>query len=248
MCFVFIWEQTATCATYSINWLVFITEMKSVYSAVRTGSLAKAVCSPSLQGDCCMYRGSYDELVFRTSCTSTKCILHTWSVLQHVSTPHVSSSGSLLRSCYNADRWSVMSQVTTFALTHLHTSQNPLNTRKYLKAELQNARKVWSVEFCLDSGWWTYNAYSAPWSQWFSGGTFGSAVCVELLVCVCVCSVCVWCVCVCVVCACLWCVWCVCCLCGMCVVCVWFVWNVRVVCVCVVLCVCVCVCILCDRT
>ena len=36
MCFVFIWEQTATCATYSINWLVFITEMKSVYSAVRT--------------------------------------------------------------------------------------------------------------------------------------------------------------------------------------------------------------------
>jgi hypothetical protein len=39
MCFVFIWEQTATCATYSINWLVFITEMKSVYCAVRTGSL-----------------------------------------------------------------------------------------------------------------------------------------------------------------------------------------------------------------
>jgi len=38
MCFVFIWEQTATCATYSIKWLVFITEMKSVYSAVRTGS------------------------------------------------------------------------------------------------------------------------------------------------------------------------------------------------------------------
>ena len=23
MCFVFIWEQTATCATYSINWSVF---------------------------------------------------------------------------------------------------------------------------------------------------------------------------------------------------------------------------------
>ena len=39
MCFVFIWEQTATCATYSINWLVFITKMKSVYCAVRTESL-----------------------------------------------------------------------------------------------------------------------------------------------------------------------------------------------------------------
>ena len=38
-------EQTATCATYSINWLVFITEMKSVYSAVRTGYLNKAVCA-----------------------------------------------------------------------------------------------------------------------------------------------------------------------------------------------------------
>ena len=50
MCFVFIWEQTATCATYSMNWLVFITEMKSVYSAVRTGSLNKAVWASSLMG------------------------------------------------------------------------------------------------------------------------------------------------------------------------------------------------------
>ena len=47
MCFVFIWEQTATCAAYSINWLVFIAEIKSVYSAVRTGSLNKAVCASS---------------------------------------------------------------------------------------------------------------------------------------------------------------------------------------------------------
>jgi hypothetical protein len=30
LCFVFIWERTATCATYCINWLVFTTEMKSV--------------------------------------------------------------------------------------------------------------------------------------------------------------------------------------------------------------------------
>ena len=39
MCFVIIWEQTATCATYSINLFVFINQMKSVYSAVRTESL-----------------------------------------------------------------------------------------------------------------------------------------------------------------------------------------------------------------
>ena len=49
MCFVFIWEQTATCATYSINWLVFINEMISIYCAVRTGSLNKAVCASYLK-------------------------------------------------------------------------------------------------------------------------------------------------------------------------------------------------------
>ena len=48
MYFVFIWEQTGTCATYSINWLVFITEIKSVYCAVRSGSLNKVVCASSL--------------------------------------------------------------------------------------------------------------------------------------------------------------------------------------------------------
>jgi hypothetical protein len=42
MCFV-------TCATYSINGLVFITEMKSVYGAVRTWALKKAVCFSSLK-------------------------------------------------------------------------------------------------------------------------------------------------------------------------------------------------------
>ena len=50
MCFVLISEQTATSATYSINWLVFITEIKSVYSEVRTGSLYKAVCASSVKG------------------------------------------------------------------------------------------------------------------------------------------------------------------------------------------------------
>ena len=67
MCFVFIWEQTAICATYSINWLVFITEIKSVYCAVRTGSLSKAVCASSLKGQCflekqsCSLWVSYEE-------------------------------------------------------------------------------------------------------------------------------------------------------------------------------------------
>ena len=49
-CFVWIWEQTATCATYSINWLVFISETMCVFCAVRTGSLNKAVCASYLKG------------------------------------------------------------------------------------------------------------------------------------------------------------------------------------------------------
>jgi len=36
MCFVWVWEQTATVSLYSIDWLVFITETESVYCAVRS--------------------------------------------------------------------------------------------------------------------------------------------------------------------------------------------------------------------
>ena len=50
MCFVFTSEQTATCATYSIIRLAFITEMKGVYFVVRTGSLNRVVCASSLKG------------------------------------------------------------------------------------------------------------------------------------------------------------------------------------------------------
>ena len=39
----------ATSAPYNLNWMVFITEMKSIYSAVRTGSSNKAVCASSLK-------------------------------------------------------------------------------------------------------------------------------------------------------------------------------------------------------
>jgi hypothetical protein len=41
MCFVRVSEQTATFALYNIKRLVFITEVESVYSAVRTESLYK---------------------------------------------------------------------------------------------------------------------------------------------------------------------------------------------------------------
>jgi len=45
---VFIYLRTNS--DLCINWLVFITEMKSVYSAVRTVSLNKAVCALSKKG------------------------------------------------------------------------------------------------------------------------------------------------------------------------------------------------------
>jgi len=49
MCFVFISVQTVTSTSCYMNWLVLITEMKSVYCAVLKGSLNKTVCSLSLK-------------------------------------------------------------------------------------------------------------------------------------------------------------------------------------------------------
>ena len=48
LCVLYLSENN--CATYSINWLVFINEMKSVAWAVRTGTLKKAVCASYLKG------------------------------------------------------------------------------------------------------------------------------------------------------------------------------------------------------
>jgi hypothetical protein len=46
MCFVWLSEQTVTFALYVINGLVFITEVESVYSAVRTESYNKDKSHP----------------------------------------------------------------------------------------------------------------------------------------------------------------------------------------------------------
>jgi hypothetical protein len=48
MCFVWIWEQTAIISLYNINWLVFITEMESVYWAVRAESLSLCIIQADL--------------------------------------------------------------------------------------------------------------------------------------------------------------------------------------------------------
>ena len=43
MCFVWLSEQTVTFALYIVNGLVFITEVESVYCAVRTESFYNTV-------------------------------------------------------------------------------------------------------------------------------------------------------------------------------------------------------------
>jgi hypothetical protein len=50
MRFVWISEQTAIISLYSINWLVFITEVESVYCVVRIESLYKTDYVSSLKG------------------------------------------------------------------------------------------------------------------------------------------------------------------------------------------------------
>jgi hypothetical protein len=76
MCFVFVWEQTAICATYSINWLDIITKMKSVYSAVRTGALNEAACA------CVTY--SINWLVFINEMKSVYSAVRTGSLNEAV--------------------------------------------------------------------------------------------------------------------------------------------------------------------
>ena len=50
MCFVWIWEQTATISVYSINLPVYKTEAESVYCAVRAGSLNQTDTVSFLEG------------------------------------------------------------------------------------------------------------------------------------------------------------------------------------------------------
>jgi hypothetical protein len=50
MYFVWISDQTATFALYITEWMVFITEVESVYSAVRTESLYKTDYVLSFKG------------------------------------------------------------------------------------------------------------------------------------------------------------------------------------------------------
>ena len=86
MCFVFIWEQRATSAPYNINWLVFITEMKSVYSAVRTASSNKAVCTSSFKQTATCATYSINWLVFITEMKSVYSAVRTGSLNKAVCT------------------------------------------------------------------------------------------------------------------------------------------------------------------
>jgi hypothetical protein len=74
MCFVWISEQTATFALKDIKRLVFITEVESVYSAVRPESLYKTDYLSSLKGESLIFfwywLSSLSILTQNTTCDS----------------------------------------------------------------------------------------------------------------------------------------------------------------------------------
>ena len=96
MCLVFIWEQTATCATYAINWLVFITEMKSVYSAVRTGSLNKAVWVSWLK-DTPLIDWTLEDSFYFSIMTITNLSLFFWSTLSCIPPMYICTETAVVR-------------------------------------------------------------------------------------------------------------------------------------------------------
>ena len=77
---VWIWEQTAIISLYSISWLVFITEMESVYCAVRTGSLyiIQIMCFVKIwEQTAIISLYSINWLIFITETESAYCAVRT---------------------------------------------------------------------------------------------------------------------------------------------------------------------------
>ena len=138
MCFVFIWEQTATCATYIINWLVFIAEMKSVYCAVRTGSLNKAVCTSYLKGSLFGFTPVYRRPVI---CVHSDVFFDGPSKVE------------LLKTTVRREDWR-WRHTDTFALPFLKWMSPPKNVRPSPKT----AHHLWLVKTLVEYGF----AKSAP--------------------------------------------------------------------------------------
>jgi len=83
MCFMWISEQTAIISLYNINWLVFITELESVYCAVRTGSLyiIQVMCFMWISEQTAIISlYSINWLVFITELGSVYCAVRTGSL------------------------------------------------------------------------------------------------------------------------------------------------------------------------
>ena len=80
MCFVPILEQTATSALYCTNWLVFITEMESVYCSVSFESLYNA--------DTIRLRSVNIEILFRvTTCEEIEWLRRVFSYNEFLDQP-----------------------------------------------------------------------------------------------------------------------------------------------------------------
>jgi hypothetical protein len=121
MCFVFIWEQTATSSPYNTNCLVFITEMKSVYSAVRTGSLNNAVCASSLKGPLLIERNNIHDY------TTTQLGWKQINLSQSTTCRH---TGEKRYACHHYWSWHYMQmRGRLHAPAYLHLTKNPFTHR-----------------------------------------------------------------------------------------------------------------------
>jgi hypothetical protein len=100
MCFVRISEQTATFALQSIKTLVFITEVESVYSALRTESIntvrVKGLIQEDKRGEsiCRCLSGAHLQISY--DATHTTVVFYDCDRLTHL---HIHSTTFLLSSC-----------------------------------------------------------------------------------------------------------------------------------------------------
>jgi hypothetical protein len=95
ICFVWIWEQTAIISLYNINWLVFVTEVKSVYCAVLSKDIYfKSPCDAI----------SSDNTAMHHICANVHKILverRKWVILQRIiATAHMERRNRYPSKCY----------------------------------------------------------------------------------------------------------------------------------------------------
>jgi hypothetical protein len=117
MCFVWIWEQIAIISLYNINWLVCITEMGSVYCAVRTG-----------------YLNTWCQL--QENCKRVKVASHLRSTaVQDVTTSRITQFTTHAHPSYQSSSIQSSLHIISF-LTHCHSKLHTFRYVRHVKASM----------------------------------------------------------------------------------------------------------------